>query len=281
MTTTTLHPTIVDRPTTTHDAPTRPRYGDVVRSEWTKLRSVRSTYWTLLVTALATVGIAAVATAIYAHNWPTASPLERATFNATSFSLTGVFLAQLAVGVLGILTITSEYSTGSIRSTFAAVPQRRTVLAAKATVFGAVTLVISVVSAFGAFFVGQALLSSQGIQASIGDPGVLRAVLGAGVYLGVLGLFALGLGTLIRHGAGAIAALFGIVFVLPALAMVLPSSWRDTVSMYLPSEAGQAMYRAADPGTAHLSPTAGLLVFSLYAAIALVAAAFVLNRRDA
>lgn len=255
--------------------------GRVVRSEWTKLRSVRSTYWTLLVAAVATVGISALVTGIYANHWPTASPAERATFNAVNLSLVGIFLAQLAVGVLGVLTITSEYSTGAIRSTLAAVPQRGTVLAAKATVFGAVTLVISLASAFAAFFVGQAFLGTQGIEAAIGDPGVLRAVTGAGVYLAVLGLFALGLGALIRHGAGAIAALFGVVFVLPTLARVLPTNWGDMISKYLPSEAGQAVYRAADRGTSQLSPLMGLLVLCLYAAVALGAAAVELNRRDA
>jgi hypothetical protein len=217
----TTHPPVLAR--TDH----RPIFGGVLRSEWTKLRGVRSTYWTLLAAVGAAVGISALISSIYVSRYSTLSLAEKAQFDPTSFSLNGVFLAQLAIGVLGVLVITSEFSTGAIRSTFAAVPHRRAVLAAKATVFTAVTLVVGLVSCFAAFFVGQAILSSQGIQASISDPGVLRAVAGSGLYLAVLGLFALGIGTLIRHSAGAIAALFGIILVLPGLVAALPASWSN------------------------------------------------------
>jgi ABC-type transport system involved in multi-copper enzyme maturation permease subunit len=282
MTTVTLH-----RPAVSTRAPGRSSvFPSVLRSEWTKLRSVRSTYWTLLATVVATVGISALITSIYVSKYPTMSAKDRADFDPTSFSLNGVFLAQLAIGVLGVLVITGEYSTGAIRSTLAAVPQRRTLLAAKATVFTGVTLVVGLLSCFAAFLVGQAILSSQGLQAHLGNPGVLRAVVGSGLYLAVLGLLALGIGTLIRHSAGAIAALFGVILVLPGLVQLLPTSWSDNIGKYLPSNAGQAIARtihttAQSRGGPSLSPWLGLGVFSLYAALALAAAAFVLSRRDA
>jgi len=261
-------------------------FGDVVRSEWTKLRSVRSTYWTLLAAVVSVVGISALACGIYASKYPGMSIADRANFDPTRFSLTGVFLAQFAIGVLGVLMITGEYSTGAVRSTFAAVPQRRMVLAAKATVFASVALVVGLVSCFAAFFIGQAFLSTQGIQAGLGDPGVVRAVAGSGIYLAVLGLLALGIGTLIRHSAGAITALFGIFFALPILLQTLPSSWRDAIGKFLPSNAGGAISRtvqagADSPGGPVLLPWVGLGVFCLYAAVTLGLAGMALRRRDA
>ncbi|MEA2589607.1 MAG: type transport system permease protein [Actinomycetota bacterium] len=276
MTTTTPVLASLARPDTT-----RPLVPDVVRSEWTKLRSVRSTYWTLLAAAAAMVGLAGLLSAVYVNRYDTLSAAEKARFHPVVFSLNGLFLAQLAIGVLGVLVITAEYTTGSIRSTLAAVPQRATVLAAKAAVFSAVTATVGIAASFGAFFVGQAILSGKGIGANIGDPGALRAVVGAGLYLAVLGLLALGLGTLIRRTAGAIAAVFGLIFVLPGIVAALPSSWNTAISPYLPSNAGQAILGAGRGGAAALSPWVGFGVFCAYAAAALVASVIMLARRDA
>jgi ABC-type transport system involved in multi-copper enzyme maturation permease subunit len=182
--------------------------------------------------------------------------------------------------VLGVLVITAEYSTGMIRTTFSAVPQRDTVLAVKAAVFGATALAVGLLSSFAAFFVGQAILSSKHVGVSISDPNVLRSVVGAGLYLAVLGLLALGIGALIRHSAGAIAAVFGLIFVLPGLVLALPASWSDIISKYLPSNAGNAIFRTVS-GRSSLSPWTGFGVFCAYAAVALVAAAVVVKRRDA
>jgi ABC-2 type transport system permease protein len=259
----------------------KPILPDVLRSEWTKLRSVRSTYLTLLAAAGATVGVSALLSTVFVNRYDGLSAADKATFNPTSFSLNGLFLAQLAIVVLGVLVITSEHSTGAIRSTFAAVPQRRTVLAAKAAVFGAVTFVVGMVSCFAAFFVGQWILSAKGIEAHIGDPGVLRSVAGSGLYLVILGLLALGIGALIRHSAGAISAVFGVIFVLPVVVASLPSSWSDAISKYLPSNAGQAIFHLGQGGSRMLSPLAGLGVFCLYAAVSMAAAAIALERRDA
>lgn len=253
---------------------------NLLRSEWTKLRSVPSTFWTLLVAAVATVGLGALICAIYVSRYGKPSPFHRTVFNPVSYSLSGVMLAQLAIAVLGVLVITNEYSSGLIRTTLTAAPLRRTVLAAKALVFTVTTLVVAVASCFAAFFLGQAILSQHHLETSIGSPGVLRAVVGAGLYLAVLGLLSLGLGTLLRSTAGAIAAVVGLVLVLPGLAQALPASWANAIDKYLPSNAGQAIFHVQTQ--AHmLSPWLGFAVFCAYAAVALCAAGFLLHRRDA
>ena len=258
----------------------RPLILDVLRSEWTKLRSVRSTYWTLLAAAAVTIGLGAILSVFYINNYTTMSAADRAAFEPTSYALSGLFLAQLAIAVLGVLTITSEYGTGMIRTTFAAVPQRRLVLAAKAVVFTAVTLVTGVASCLVGFFFSQAILSTHHLQTTIGAPGVLRAVIGGGLYLAVLGLLAFGIGAVIRHTAGAIAAVFGLVLVLPTMAIFLPSSLSNNIGPYLPSNAGRAIFSvASQPHT--LAPWTGLAVFCAYAAASLLVAGFLVARRDA
>jgi ABC-2 type transport system permease protein len=266
-----------------HGAPPRDRRPlllDVLRSEWTKLRSVRSTYWTLLAAAAVTIGLGAILSVFYLNNYTTMSPADRAAFDPTSYALSGLFLAQLAIGVLGALVITGEYGTGMIHTTFAAVPQRRLVLGAKALVFAAVTLVTGVVSCLVGFFLSQAILSTHHLQTPIGAPGVLRAVIGGGLYLAVLGLLAFGMGAIIRHTAGAISAVFGLILVVPTIALFLPSSWSNEISPYLPSNAGRAIFSVGHQAHS-LAPWTGLAVFSAYAAAALLVAGFLLTRRDA
>jgi ABC-2 type transport system permease protein len=258
----------------------RPLLLDVLRSEWTKLRSVRSTYWTLLAAAAVTIGLGAILSVFYLNNYTTMGPADRAAFDPTSYALSGLFLAQLAIGVLGALVITGEYGTGMIHTTFAAVPQRRLVLGAKALVFAAVTLVTGVVSCLVGFFLSQAILSTHHLQTAIGDPGVLRAVIGGGLYLAVLGLLAFGMGAIIRHTAGAISAVFGLILVVPTIALFLPSSWSNEISPYLPSNAGRAIFSVGHQAHS-LAPWTGLAVFSAYAAAALLVAGFLLTRRDA
>jgi ABC-type transport system involved in multi-copper enzyme maturation permease subunit len=253
---------------------------DVLRSEFTKFRSVRSTYATLAAAFVAAAALGPVQCALFASRYPNVEAEEKVEFSAAHLSLGGIQLAQLAIGVLGVLLISSEYTTGMIRATFAAVPQRRTVMAAKAGVFTVVTVLVSEIACFIAFFAGQAFLAHKHLDAHLGDPGVLRAIIGGGLYLAVLGLLALALGTMIRHSAGAIAALFGILFVLPGIASALPRATQDAVNQYLPSNAGQQIFALRiDPHT--LQPWAGLGVFCLYAAVALAAAAILLRRRDA
>ncbi|HWW53963.1 MAG TPA: hypothetical protein VNY84_09345, partial [Acidimicrobiales bacterium] len=218
---------------------------------------------------------------VYVAQYAGLSLKDKATFDPVTVSLAGGFLAQLAIGVLGVLVITSEYGSGMIRATFAAVPQRLTVLAAKATVFAGVSLVVTTAASCVAFYVGQAILSNKGIGVALGAPGALRAVVGTGLYLAVLGLLALALGTIIRKTAGAIAAVFGLIFVLPAIAALLPSSM-SAIQKFLPSNAGQALTNGPHhSGPALLSPWLGFGVFCLYAIGALAIAGATLVRRDA
>ncbi len=269
-------------PRTTVPPKTGPILPDVLRSEWDKLRTVRSTYWTLFAAAATMIGLSAILCGIYVAQYAHLSAKDRALFDPASFSLTGSFLAQLAIGVLGVLVITSEYGSGMIRSTFAAVPQRLTVLAAKAAVFAAVTLVVTTAASLAAFSVGQMILSSKGIGVGLGAPGVLRTVIGTGLYLAVLGLLALSLGTIIRKTAGAIAAVFGLVLVLPTIAGLLPGSL-SSVQKFLPSNAGLALVTGSHAGKTvpSLAPWIGFGVFCLYAVAALAVAGVILVRRDA
>ncbi len=252
----------------------------VFASELTKLRSLRSTVYSLLAAVVFIIGLAIVVSAVQAAHWPPTDPAELASFDPTEASLSGIFLAQLAIGVLGVLLMTGEYATGMVRATFAAVPTRLPVLWAKTGVFAATTLVLTIPAVLIAFFVGQAILSSQHIQASFSDPGVARAVVGAALYLTVVGILGLGLGALVRSTAGGIAALFGLLFVLPIIVHFLPKSFSTAVDKYLPSSAGQALLTVRQDPTA-LSPWAGFAVFCAYAAVALAAAAITLRRRDA
>jgi ABC-2 type transport system permease protein len=256
----------------------------LLHSEWTKLRSVRSSYWTLFAAVAAMIGLSALLCAIYVAQYAHVSASDKATFDPASFSLTGSFLAQLAIGVLGVLVITSEYGSGMIRSTLAAVPQRLSVLTSKAAVFAGVTLVVTTAAAFVAFVLGQSILSSKGIGTSLGAPNVLRTVLGTGLYLAILGLLALAVGAIIRKTAGGIAAVFGLILVLPTIASLLPSSMNG-IQKYLPSNAGQALIdggsRHGSTVTPQLAPWVGFGVFCLWAAVALVIAGVMLVRRDA
>ena len=263
----------------------RPLFPDVLRSEWIKFRSVRSTYWTLLVTVAGMIGLGALFTAAFVahyHHMGLQDQIEASRITPVARSDGGFFLMQLAVGVLGVIVMTSEYATGSIRATFSAVPQRRMVLAAKAVVYAATVLVIGVGSAFAAFFVGQAILSQIDQGVSISSPGALRGVIGTGLYLTVIGLLSLGLGTMIRRTAGAIAALVALVLILPGVVAALPSSWQNAITPYLPSVAGQAIIGRGPVSSDHmLSAWTGFGIFCAYAAASLIVGAFLLNRRDA
>ena len=252
----------------------------VARSEWTKIRSVRSTVWTLLAAVGVAIGFGALVAATQVGAWDDLDPVERLRFDPTSFSLSGLFLAQLAVGVLGVLLVTSEYATGQIRATLGATPQRLTVLAAKAVTFVVIVLAVGLVVSFSAFGIGQAIFSGKGIGASLGDPGVPRAVTGGALYLAAVGLLGLGLGTVVRRTAGAVAALVGVLMVLPIVTSFLPASWSGDVARYFPAQAGMAVFRVGPDPTA-LSPWTGFAVLVAYAALALVAGGLLLTRRDA
>jgi ABC-2 type transport system permease protein len=251
----------------------------VIFSEWTKLRSVRSTSWSLFAATVLTIGFPILASAVISAHWGHRSPGERAHFNALDPALVGSQIAQLAIGVLGVLVISAEYSTGMIRASFTAVPRRLPILWAKAIVFATVTFVLMLPAVLIAFFASQSILSRHHANIAFSDPHVARAVIGAALYLTVIALFSLGLGTIIRNTAGGIAAFAAILFVIPPLMNVLPASWNSAASRYLPSNAGRAIF-ALTPDSSSLSPWVGFGVLCAYAAAALAVGALLLMRRD-
>ena len=250
----------------------------VLSSEWVKLRSLRSSWITMALAVAGLVVVAIVGGVLTNQDWTHMRPGELARFDPISQSLTGINFSQLAIGVLGVLFITGEYGTGMIRSTLAAAPKRLPVLSAKAILFAAVTFASMETAAFVAFFAGQAALGSHGT--TIAAAGALRATVGTGLYLTVVALLGIALGFIIRSTAGGIAALTGVLLVLPGILAILPQTWQDNIGPYLPSNAGAALYTIKSDTTT-LSPWTGFAVFCLYAVVALIAAAIVLKRRDA
>ncbi|MFJ8025303.1 ABC transporter permease subunit [Streptomyces sp. NPDC096311] len=250
----------------------------VLHSEWVKLRTLRSTGFTLVAAVVSVIGLGLILTAVTANRWPHMSTADQARLNPTQLSIGGYYLALFVIGVLGVLVISGEYSTGMIRASLAAVPKRLPVLWAKAAMFGAMTWVLMTAAAVVAFFSGQAILGDHGV--SIGDPGVLRVVMGVGLNLTVLAVLSVGIGTIVRSTAGGLASFFGLMLVLPSLAELLPSSVADHVNQYLPSNAAMSLLETT-PEAHQLQPWTGFAVFGLYAVAALVAAAVVLKRRDA
>jgi ABC-2 type transport system permease protein len=254
-------------------------FRDVARMEWLKLRSVRSTWWTLLVFAAAMISLA-VLVMMHQH-WAAMSAAERASFDPANDSFAGLSIGQLAIGVLGVLAITSEFSSGMIRATFAAAPRRPLVLAAKAAIVAAVTLAAGEILAFIAFAIGEAVLKAPAPHASLAQPGVLRAVLMAGAYPALIGLLGLGLGALIRHTAGAICAVAGVLFALPLILVPLGTSVQNSVGQFIPMLMAENSLTAVKPVAHSLSPGVAFGLLCLYAAAALAAGGWALSRRDA
>jgi ABC-2 type transport system permease protein len=249
---------------------------DVVRSEWTKFASLRSSRWTLVGFALIGVGLGILVSALTGAHWPDASAQTRANWDPTNNTLAGLIPGYLVIPVLGLLMMTSEYSNGSIRSTFAAVPRRPMVLAAKAIVFAAVALVVVEAVTFVAFLAGQQVMGTAP-HASLGQPGVLRALILSGAFLVLMGLFGLGLGTIIRRSGAAVAVYAGVAVVLPPLLGAFPGNlWRFGPILILANSEGAVKIL---PGA--LSPWTGFAVMAVYAAIALAVGAVLLVRRDA
>jgi ABC-2 type transport system permease protein len=258
-------------------------FSGTLRSELTKIRSVRSTYWTLLVLLAVSIGIGAAITGGTAANWSHMAPPDRATFDPTQASVAGLFyLGQLVIVVLGAMTLTAEYSTGMIRTSLTAMPRRIVVYTAKAVVFAAVTLVVTFVAAFAAFYLGQSLLASTHDTATLSQPGVLRAVIGSALYVTLCGLLAFAFGAILRHTAAAITTVIGLLFVIPILAHLLPQSWYQDLERWLPDAAGRALSVTVGPQPPHLfSPWAQFGVFAVYTAVLLIAGAVLFRKRDA
>ncbi|MBO1417512.1 ABC transporter permease [Streptomyces sp. FH025] len=266
--------------------PARPAYkvtpARVLRSEWAKLWSLRSTWITLGLALLFLVAFGLIAAFQFKSRLTSGRPMDRdfSDANALSLSLFGTNFAQLALGVLGVLVAAGEYSTGMIRSTLAAVPRRLPVLWSKATVYGLIALVLGTVGVFVVFLADSGILSGTRAAMGLSDAGVVRSLLGAGFYLALVGVIGVALGALLRSVAGGIAVLVAALMLIPGLTSLLPSSWQDHIGPYLPSHAGQAMFALQHDATT-LSPTAGLLVFLGWTALALAGAAVRLVRSDA
>jgi ABC-2 type transport system permease protein len=249
----------------------------VLRAEWTKLRTQPAAYWSLLAAVTLVVGFGVLYSALRAGNPPHGA--AKASFDPTAISLSGVQLAQIAVGVLGVLLITNEYSTGLIRTTFAAVPRRLPTLRGKAVALAAAITAVGLPASLVAFAVGQSVLSGHHLSVPLSHPGVARAVIGSALYLAVVGLLGLGLGALIRNAAGAIAALFGVLYGLPLAAAFLPGGVAADVTKYLPADAGQAITNV-QPDPSMLGPWTGFGVLCAYAAVMLLISAARVRRGD-
>jgi ABC-type transport system involved in multi-copper enzyme maturation permease subunit len=256
----------------------RVTFAGALRSEFTKIRSVRSTYWTLLAMFVVVVGFGALASTGAAHG------PHGPYFDPTRQSLAGLYIGQLIIGVLGVLVISSEYSTGMIRTTLTTNPHRGVMIAAKGAVFTVVALVTSLVTAFVAFFLGQALMSSDHISTTIGSPNVLRAVIGGALFLTACGVLAFGLGLLIRHAAGGIGAVVAVLFVVTILVNFLPQTWQNHVDKWIPALAGGQLWMTTPqpPGnTPMYGPWPSFAILCGYAAIAVAAAVILFRKRDA
>jgi ABC-2 type transport system permease protein len=246
-----------------------------VRAEVTKLTSLRSTTWTLLATLIGTLLVTVLATdGIHRSGrgaWQG--------FDPTNQSLSGLAIGQLTIGLLGILMITGEYGSGTIRSSLAAIPRRRLFLGAKIVVMAGISLVVSEILTFACFFIGRVILSGHAPVASLGQPGVLRALILSGAFLALLGMFGLGLGVIIRHTAGAITAFVGVIFLLPVL--LQPLSAHGNPARFTPEHILASSVAAVVPESGSVSPTIGFVLMALYCAATLGVGMIILQRRDA
>src|SRR5580700_2564189 len=261
--------------------PLKVTQGRVIRSEWMKFRSLRSTLYTLLAAVALTIGIGALFSALTASEYHTFGAADKATFSAVSTSLTGISFAVVAFGVLGVLLMSGEYSTGMIRSSLTAVPRRLPVLWGKLAVFAGTIFSVSLVASFISFFLGQALLSSHHLGVSMTAPDALRSVIGAALYVTVAGLIGVALGALLRNTAAGIATFAAVFFVIPPLAGLLPISISNHLNPYLPSNAGGAIWGGAANVHNALSPWTGFAFLCGYAAVLNGAGAWRLRQSDA
>jgi ABC-2 type transport system permease protein len=258
------------------------RLADAVRMEWLKLRTVRTPRWIGLVLIASIIGTGIAVLSYYPGHWAHMSAAAKAQFDPTNTGFTGMAIAQLAVGIAGVLVITSEYSSGSIRSTLAAIPSRPLLLAAKAITFGLAALVVGELTCLAAFGIDQyVVLSAPASHASFADPTALRAVLMMGAYVALIGLLGLGIGAVVRHTAGGIALVVGVVFVVPAVFQALPATVQHSAGKYLPMMIAENSISTVKPIAYSLSPWTGMLMLCLYAAVTLAAGGWLLARRDA
>jgi hypothetical protein len=254
--------------------------GSTVRSEWIKFRSVRSTLSGVLIMFVLTIGLGALLSFAVRSQWHHFHPAQRLTFDPASTSLSGVVFSQFAVGVIGALLITSEYASGSIRTTLSAVPNRYRLITAKLVVIVASMFIVTEIACFIAFFVGQSIFSGVVPTASLSNGSALRAVIFAGLYLTVLSVLSFSLGLILRHTATVIAVFASLVLILRLVTFALPSAWQNAIARFEPSELGNAMSSVIPP--AHdFSPTNSLAILVLYTVVLAGIGAVLLQRRDA
>ncbi|MEX5634059.1 ABC transporter permease [Parafrankia sp. FMc2] len=261
-----------------YDLDQRVTQARVLRSEWTKFRSLPSTIWASLAALALVVGFGVLYSTVRVTRPPT-DAASLAGFDPTAVSLGGVQLAQIAVGVLGVLAMTGEYGSGAVRTSFAAVPRRLPVLWGKAAVLGAAVLALALPATLVAFLAGQSVLSAEHLDIGLDQPGVARAVIGSAVYLAVIALLGLGTGALLRSTAGALAALFGMLFAVQLIVNFLPASVADSLWKYLPVPAGSAV-TFVEPDADSLAPWTGLGVLCCYVTVLLGVAAWRTLSRD-
>ncbi len=255
----------------------------VVRSEWIKFRTLRSTFWSYAIVLVLGVGLTALVAFSFPESQVSRMPEAAKAGFVSSTALFGVYFGQLIVAVLGVLAISGEYSTGMIRSSFAAVPRRTPIFVAKSIVLFVSSFVVGIVTTLAGYAIAGPVLSGKGFPVDITQSDTVWAILGAGAYLGLVSVFALGLGTLLRSAAGGIAAALGVVFLLPIIVTILHSllstvDWLGDVPKYLISNAGQAM---AGGGGTTFEPWQNVLVVVVWTAVSFVAGAIIMKRRDA
>ncbi|MFB6814976.1 ABC transporter permease [Streptomyces sp. NPDC056347] len=253
----------------------------VLTSEWTKIRTVSSTVWTLISAFVVTVAMSAALCALMNAQFRDLPEMERATFDPTLISFSGMTLGQLAMVVFGVLVVGTEYSSGMIRTSLAAVPRRGAFLFSKVAVAGVLALVVGVATSFVSFFLGQALLGEH--HTTIGAEHVLRAVIGGGLYMGLIGIFSMGVATMLRSSMLSLGILMPFFFLVSQILSVVPGAKK--VAQYFPDQAGskimQVVPEAMGSGPAPYGPWGGFGILLAWVAAALVGGYLVLRKRDA
>ncbi|HEY9524372.1 MAG TPA: hypothetical protein VIR33_14110, partial [Thermopolyspora sp.] len=250
----------------------------IVHSEWVKLRSLRSTFWSYAIVIVMAIGMSALSSLNSGFNSTEPMPAEQQAQILAQSTLFGVYFGQLVVAVLGVLVISGEYSTGMIRSTLTAVPKRLPALWAKTVVLATATFIVGLVSTCGAILVAKPILESKGITASLTDSHVFLPALYGAIYLALLSIFALGVGAILRNSAGGIAAVLGILLLLPTLWSLIPGGWARDAMPYLLPNAGSSFFTAGAMG-GPLEVWQSLLVILVWLVASLACAALLLKRR--
>jgi ABC-2 type transport system permease protein len=260
----------------------RVTFREAMDSEFAKIRSVRSTFWTLLICLLLSVGISVLIAAVTSANWDSLSDSSKASTDMSAV-VAGVYFGVLVTGVLGALVVSTEYGTGMMRTSLTAFPRRGTLFAAKAVVLTVVVLLLGLVIAFASYALASPFYTKHGVDLSLSQTANLRALFAVPVYLTLVALMGFGLAFLLRHTAAAISGLVGLLFVIPIITNFLPGTVGKDVNKIVPSNAGTAMMvtHASTTGTPQLTPLGGLITLLIWTAVLIVPAVALFRRRDA